>query len=259
MLTAALNLAAGAIATVVAWQLLTEVDETGEETIDVTLTALDSLEETVDVADGVIEATVDGLLELERGLLLTSEVVLTSDDVLRSVADLTAVAAPALADTTATLRRLESTGNVIDGVLDDLSRLPLAPSYDADDGLGSVLAELADDLDPLAGALEQTSVDLERFVEGIDGADESVRGISDGVAGVTDQLESRAELVEGYRASIADARELALDARGGVGGDVGVLRLLVLIAGAGFSLSQLLLLWFGREQVRTAEGPDEQG
>jgi hypothetical protein len=115
----------------------------------VTVDALDSISDTIDVADGTVAATSEALTALQATLSTLAISLDTGGAVVADTGRLTGTAAPALADATVTLRQMEVLGERIDGFLAAVANIPFTPDFDPEGGLGVTFGRLADDLDPL--------------------------------------------------------------------------------------------------------------
>lgn len=242
--------------TAVAWHLTGAVNEATTESLAVTIDALDTLEDTLAVADDVVTDTADSLDAVETNLDALDTSVATGSDVVGDASDLTGAASPALADIAATLRRLEDLGLQIDGLLTTVSNLPLAPDYDAANGLGPTFGDLADDIEPLPAAFGATSASLARFETSLVTLQTELGGLVESVGEVNRGLDDSRELIDDYRASVADARALAVDTSDGLERDETMLRILIVIGGLNFAVIQLVPLWVGWELLDGQDEPD---
>ncbi len=230
---------------IVAWRLLAGLNTATADTLAVTVDALDSISDTIDVADGTVAATSEALTELE-GTLSTLAVSLGSGaDVIADTGQLTETAAPALADATVTLRQVESLGERIDSFLAAVANIPFTPDFDPEDGLGASFGRLADDIDPLDEELAATARSLEVFEGSLSDLRSDVDALVVTIGEVNEELASGEELLVGYRTDVARAREVALASQVDLRQDQTALRWLILVAGLAFAAAQAVPLWLG--------------
>src|SRR6056297_3046791 len=211
------------------WIFVGQLNDTTTESLDVTEQALDAVDDTIDLADDVLVSTDEAVRALAEALDAVSGSFDSATGAVDDVADLAGTIGPSLEEATATIRRLEGLGGTIDGVLRALSDIPFGPDYDPDDGLEETFGRLAESLEPVPAELETTAGGLTDFTD------------SD------DDLTTTDDLVEQYRASVADARAVAQRAGDDLDGTVTVLRVLLVIGGFSLLVGQIVPLWVGRE------------
>jgi ABC-type transporter Mla subunit MlaD len=229
------------------WHLVGELDETTRESLDVTVESLDSLGDTIDLADELVGSTVDALAAVGDSLEALSEAFDSGSGVITEVGSLAGTLAPALADTTTTLRDLEEVGAAIDEMLIGLSEVPFAPNYDPEAGLGETLATLADTLEPLSAEFASASADLETFTDDVAALRGTIATLGDTVEAVNTDLAGSAALIEEYRLRVERARALAETTRDDLDDDTAWMRFLILLGALNFAVGQIVPLWFGHE------------
>ena len=245
ILVAVVGVFASVLGVTVAWRLLSGLDATSTDTLAVTIDALDSIEDTIDVADATVAATSDALAELEVTLSTLSGSLETGAEVVADTSTLTGTAAPALADATVTLRQMEGIGSQIDGFLDAVANIPFTPDFDQEAGLGATFGRLADDIDPLDEELAMTSRSLETFEGSLSDLRSDVDELVITISRVNDELSDGKELLGQYRANVSEAQAVARSSQGDLTRDQSALRWLVLLAGAAFALGQVVPAWLG--------------
>lgn len=248
---AAVGVLVAVVGTIVGWVLLGRLDRTSRESLEVSIESLDSIDDTIDLADTVLTSTVETLDAVEQSLGTVADSFDTTDAVLDDVAELAAVTGPALTDATATIDDLAAIGGSIDTVLDGLGRIPLAPGYDPDAGFGDTLARLSDDLGPVGVALTDLSESLGESTTTVDRLQSDIRMLADRAAAVTADLDRTETLLNQYRSNVADARLLAERTRDDLDNDIRWMRILLVIAGANFAVGQIVPYTIGRDRLRT--------
>lgn len=255
LVAAAVGLVAVIAGVTVAWRLLARVDTATADTLAVTVDALDSISDTIDVADGTVAATSEALTELQATLSTLAVSLDTGGDVVADTGRLTGTAAPALADATITLRQLESVGERIDGFLAAVANIPFTPDFDPEGGLGVTFGRLADDLDPLDEELSATARSLEEFEGSLGELRTDVDALVVTIGEVNEELTAGEELLVGYREDVTRAREVALSSQAGLNQDQTALRWLILVAGLAFAVAQLVPLWIGLSLLTARTDP----
>lgn len=249
---AAIGVVVAIAGTLVGWVLLGRLDETSRESLEVSIESLDSIDDTIDLADTVLSSTTETLDAVEQSLGTVADSFDTTDAVLDDVAELAGLAGPALGDATTTIDDLAGIGVSIDAVLGDLGRIPLAPDYDPEAGFGETLGTLSDDLAPVAAALTDLSVSLDDSTATADLLQGDIRMLADRAATVTADLDRTETLLGQYRANVADARRLAERTRDDLDNDLRWMRVLLIIAGANFAVGQIVPYTIGRDRLRTS-------
>lgn len=243
--------AAGALTavagTVAGWIFVGQLNDTSTESLDVTEQALDAVDDTIDLADDVLVSTNEAVGALAEALEAVSGSFDSATGAIDDIADLATTIGPSLEEATTTIRRLESLGGNIDGVLGALSDIPFGPDYDPDDGLGETFGRLAESLEPVPAELDSTAAGLREFTESAGGLQEQLDELAASVRAVDDDLATTDQLVEQYRASVTDARDVAQRAGDDLDGTVTWLRVLIVIGGVSLLFGQIVPLWVGRE------------
>ncbi len=245
---------AAAIGVVVAWRLLAGLNDATTDTLAVTIDALDSIEDTIDVADGTVASTSQALAELESTLVTLADSLESGATVVDDTGQLTETAAPALADATVTLRQMESIGERIDGFLAAVANIPFTPDFDPEGGLGVTFGRLADDIDPLDEELADTARSLEAFEGSLGDLRTDVDALVVTIGAVNEELAAGEELLVQYRDDVARARQVALSSQADLSRDQSALRWLILLAGLAFAVAQLVPLWLGLSLLVEGQG-----
>lgn len=244
---AAVGLFVALVGGVLGWQFVGRLDTTGGETLDVTVETLDTLSDTIDLADGVLGATVAALDSVGVTLEALVDSFESADSVVGELGSLAATAAPALSDATATLRQLEDVGTTIDATLEQLSDLPFAPNYDAGAGLGASIGSLADTLQPLAEEFATTSTEVAAFSTDLTELRVAIEELDVTITDVNTELSGTDAVIDDYRDRVADARRLADETASGIDSDARWMRVLIVLGAVNFAVGQIVPWWIGRE------------
>ena len=239
--------------TVVGWVFVGQVATASDDTLEVTLQSLDAIDDTIDLADEVLGSSADSVGALAATLTAVSGSFDSGTQAIEDIAGLATTIGPSLEDAARTVRTLENIGGDIDSVLSALSNLPLAPDYDPDAGLGATFGQLADTLEALPGQLESTATSLTDFTGSADEVQQQLDDLAASVGSISDDLGDTDALVEQYRASVTDARTLALEANDDLDMGVVLVRLLLVVGGVTLLVGQVVPLWLGRSLLDEAD------
>jgi methyl-accepting chemotaxis protein len=241
---------------VVGWIFVGQLASASDDSLDVTLQSLDAIDDTIDLADDVLVSTADGITALAGTLTAVSQSFDAGTQAIDDIAGLATTIGPSLDDAGSTVRRLERIGDDIDSVLGALSSLPLAPDYNPSAGLGDTFGQLADTLEALPGQLESTAGSLTEFTGSADELQQQLDALAGSVQSISDDLGDTGTLVDQYRASVDDARQLALEANNDLDNGVILMRILLVIGGVTLLLGQVVPLWLGRSLLDDAARSD---
>ena len=252
---AAIGVVVALTGSVVGWQLIGSLDDSSRQTLDVTIETIDSIEASLDLAAGVITATTESVDAAATSLDALDESFESATGVIGEIDDLTEVVGPALTDAGTTLRQLEGVGTGIDDILDDLSTIPFGPDYDPERGLGETIGDLATEIEALPAEFEQTSEDLDDFETDLADLQTEVSTLATAVGDVSAELDGSDDVIAAYRTNLADARSVAVETRDDLGGNVGLMRLILLIGGINLAVGQIVPLWLGRSLLVETDDP----
>lgn len=239
--------------TVVAWQLVGNLDDSSRQTIDVTIETIDSIEDSLDLAARVITSTAESVDAAAASLDALDESFESASGVIGEIGDLTTIVGPTLEDAATTLGELEGVGDGIDSILEDLSSIPFGPDYEPERGLGETIGDLATEIGALPEVFEQTSNDLTTFEADLAALQTEVNTLASAVGDVSAELDGSDDIIAGYRTNLADARMVAVTTRNELGSDVGMMRLILLIGGINLAISQIVPFWLGRSLLAEPE------
>ena len=152
-----------------------------------------------------------------------------------------------------TLDQLADVGSTIDTVLSTLSRVPLGPDYDPDQGFGETVDQLSADLDPLAASLGEVGEGLRSATPDLEALQDDLVRLSAEARTIRTELSGSDDLLAQYRENVAAARSLAEGTRNDIDTDLGWFRLLVVVAGVNFAFAQIVPFWEGRRLLRLAD------
>lgn len=232
--------------TIGGWIFVGQVAAASDDSLDVTVQALDTLDDTIDLADEVLTSTVEAVDALGGTLDAVAASFESGAAAIDDVAVLADTLGPSLTDAADTVRTLERVGAQIDDVLDRLSNLPLGPDYDPDNGLGDTFGRLADTLEELPQKLESTSTSLTDFTDDAGPLQGELGRFATSVGAIATDLSNTGALVDQYRTSVDDTRDLAVETKNDLDLSVTMMRVLLVAGGVTLLLGQIVPLWLGR-------------
>lgn len=235
--------------TIAAWQLLGQLNGSTRDTLDVTIGTIDSVEDSIDLADQVLSATTDSIDTASFTLDSLATSLEAGSGVVDEIEVLTTTIGPTLDDAAVTLRQLEDVGTTIDNLLGDLSSVPFAPDYQPDRELGESIGAVADEIEKLPAAFDQTSTNINGFGVALADVQREIRTLAADIDEVNDGLTDTGPLISDYRRNVAEARAIAVSTRDELDGSVGLMRLLLVVGGLVFAAGQLVPFWVGRELI----------
>ncbi len=234
------------------WLFVGQVSAATDDSLEVTIETLDAVDDTIDLADGVLGSTTDAVDALAGTLGAVSGSFDAGTAAIDDVAGLADTVGPSIDEAAVAVRRLESVGDDIDGVLGALSDIPFGPDYDPTAGLGETFGNVADALEPLPDELTTTAAGLTEFTDSAEELQDQLAELAASVQSVSNELSDSDELVGQYRTSVSDARSLATDTRNDLTGSAQLMRMFIVLGGITFAVSQIVPLWMGRSLLDAA-------
>ena len=231
---------------VVGWIFVGQIATASDDSLQVTIQTLDAVDDTIDLAEVVLGSTVEAVDALAGTVTAVSDSFEAGTAAIDEIASLADTLGPSLTDAGTTVRTLERVGGQVDGVLVAVSSLPIGPDYDSENGLGETFGRLADTLEELPDQLEATSTSLTDFTDNAVELQAELDRFADAVGTIATDLDDTGALVQQYRASVADARVLALGTKNDLDLSVALVRILLVVGGVTLLLGQIVPLWLGR-------------
>jgi len=241
------------VGTVSGWMFVGQLGSATDDSLEVTIETLDAVDDTIDLAADVLSSTTRAVDALAGTLDAVSGSFDTGTTAIVDIADLADTIGPSIDEATRAVRSLEDVGNDIDGVLGALSNIPFGPDYDPSAGLGETFATVADALDPLPAQLDTTAQSLIDFTDSAGELQNELDRLTSSVKAVSADLADSDALVDQYRTNVDDARTLATSTRADLADNVRLMRVLIIIVGLTFAVSQIVPLWMGRSLLDDAE------
>lgn len=243
--TAVVGLVVAVVGMVVAWQLVGQVGGAVEESLVITDESVATIEDTIVVADRVVNDVGTALGALEAVLVELRDTTQDVDPVLADIETLSSDVPVALGEFQDTLDRVAGAAADVDAILVQLARLPLAPSYDPETTLSAQLEQLSDDLDPVITTLSGSGDDVAALRTTTSELSVELGGLTSDVRALISRMDESAELVSRYRDQAGRAGNLVADSRYDLDRSVTAMRVLVILGGLVFAAGQLVPLWVG--------------
>jgi len=228
------------IGTVVIWVFLGDLEDTTDRSLLIGEQATVTLNETLDVAEQVLNAVDDGLTTVQATLG-------TLDDVLQStagLADATGSLSAALPSTfeniDAALATVEQLAETVDSTLAALSSLPFGPDYNPDVPFPEAIGNLRTALDPISEQLATISAELQNFAAGSGDLNAEIDSLTADVERTRDALSGTDALITQYRQTTTEAGELAAETRNNLAASVTRMRIALIALALLLALSQFV-------------------
>jgi methyl-accepting chemotaxis protein len=245
------------IGIVVAWQLVGDLGRTTRSSLVIASDTLVTVDDTLDVAESVIESVEGGIGTVQDSLTTLTTAVDDGSTTLGVVSDLTADLAPNVERIASALGGLESAAGTVDGVLQQLSDLPFGPDYDPEAGLASQVQLVRDDLQPIAEDLTNASDTLSGLAASSDDVIARLDELSADLDDIERSLADSGELLERYRRTTADALALATTTSEDLDRDIWLSRILIVVLGLAIAVGQVAPFRIGRELARSGPRGDQ--
>jgi methyl-accepting chemotaxis protein len=236
---------------VVAWRLVGELAHTTRSTLVIVGDTLVTVDDTLDVAASVIESVDGGIGTIQESLDTMATTVDNGAATLTALAELTDNLAPNLEQVDNGLGNLQSAVDVVDGVLRQLSDLPLGPDYDPETGLAASVQAVRDDLQPIADDLTNASSTLSELASSSGEVIERLDALAGDLDDIDRSLDESRALIDRYRQSTSDASALAAGTKEDLDRDVWLSRVLIVVLGLAIAVGQIAPFRIGRELART--------
>jgi hypothetical protein len=252
------GLVAVATTTVVGWQLISAFSATGERTLDLIGATLRTTEQTTTTAIDTLSAAEAGMVEAEGALEAAGGGIERLSAVMQEMAFVLAGEVPAtLEAVAASFPAMIDTARVIDRTMNALSFLGI--EYAPDIPLDESLAEVEDEILPLAEELRSQAVPLAEATNEIRSVGESVDDVGQRVADITSQLSGSRDLIVEYQQSATEASALVIDLRDRLGSQIALLRVLLITMAVSGGIVMSIPIALGRNRLAGERQPAKVG
>ncbi len=250
MVAALVAAVASLIGAVVAWQFVGSLRDGATETLSIVDDTIVNVDATLQVAGDVI-TTIDqslGTLSETLGTLQTS--VGDGSATLDVLAELTTSIPPNLDRVTDALDDLAEAGGIVDDALAALDNLPIGPNFDEAAGLGAAVADVRDDITPIAEQLRGSTESIEALSASSDDLIAQLGSLRDDVAQLDRDLSNSERLIDGYQENAAEARRLAVESQDDLDRQVTMSRILIVVLALAIAVGQLATYRIGHELAK---------
>jgi methyl-accepting chemotaxis protein len=244
---AAMGFVTAILGTIVAYQLIGQLGTNIDRSLRIGEETLVTLDDTIDAADEVVTSVQSGLVTIEDTLTTLNESIADTTSLASTTSELASALPANLERIDDALATLEEIGGTIDGVLSGLSDIPFGPDYDPAVQLDEAVAGVRAGLEPLAGDLESIAGELDDLTSGSDDLRGQLDDLTTDVTATREALDGSAVLLDQYRASAAEALELAQASREDLDTDRTQSQVMVIVLGLAIALGQAVPAWIGRE------------
>jgi chromosome segregation ATPase len=243
---AALGLVVSLVGTVLGWQLMNDLHSGARQSLELTASVLETVDESFVIAEGSLDIVIDAVDEAESAIRALGRSMAAGEDALVSATDLTGgEIADALESVEASLPTIRSAAEAIDTTLGALSSLPFGPTYDAEQPLGPSIGQLQEDLSGLPDDLRDQAAQVEEVTRELAAATEGTVATADSLAALDSRLRAASTLLGDYGVRTAEARELVAEQQDTLATSATRARLLVVALGLVFAVSQFVPLYLG--------------
>lgn len=196
-----------------AWTFLADLDRNLTRSLTIGEDAAESLGDTIDVADRVVADLDRGLVTLERTLRTLASTTEGTGAMSDSAAEIAGRLPDSFEGVDRALATVESIATTIDGALSAASRLPLGPDYDPAVPLPDAVADVRAAFEPVGGDLTELAERLDAFAGDTEQLSDDLEGVRAEVERTRASLAASSELLDRYRTTADDARDLAREGR----------------------------------------------
>jgi hypothetical protein len=239
---AVLGVVVAVVGTVIVWQFLGDLERNTERSLLIGEEAATTLVDTVDVADEVVAGLDEGLATLESTFLALDLVLTSTVDVASSTAVLAGDLPARLEEIDRAFASLQSIGETVDSTLSALSDIPFGPNYDPEGSFTDSIREIRASFDPLQADLAAIAAELSTFADGSGGLQRQLSSLAADVDRTRAALDGTDALLDRYRDTAEDARQLAASSRPDLADSMTATRWVVILVAVLIAVSQLIPL-----------------
>lgn len=237
----AVGVVATLVGTVVGVRLLGQLDTALQDSVAVTATTLEALDDTVALATDALRRTTTTLSDAADTAATVGSATDATVDVLDGAADVTGTeVAGSLAAVQRTLPALIDVAGVIDSTLGALDALPVGPTYDPDVAFDDALRDVEEELDGLPAALRDQAGLLRDGADRLGEVREATTTVGTDLRLLAGTLRETGETVASLGTATQEAAAILDRDAGGLTGDLGLARWLLGAVGVATAVGQLV-------------------
>src|SRR5262245_3520642 len=215
------------IGTVVIWVFLGDLEQTSDRSLLIGEQAAATLEDTIDVAEQVLDAVDDGLTTVQATLGTLDEVLQSTAGIADATGSLSATLPAGFENIDAALATVQRLAETVDSTLRALSSVPFGPDYDPDVPFPEAVANLRQAMAPIADDLTTISTELQNFAAGSGDLSAEIDSLTADLERTRDALAGTDDLLVQYREAIVEAGQLAADTRHELSGSMTRMRIVL--------------------------------
>lgn len=242
---AVFGVAVSIVATAVAWEVLSDLQRSVRESLEVGEDATLTLADTIDVADTLVDAIDDGLVTIDSSLGAVDATIEDTAELATATSSLAETLPTSFDDVDAALATVETLGGTIDGALRAVSSIPFGPDYDPEVPLSTAVANVRDAFSPVGGDLRAIADDLDSFAGNSQELSDQIIALSDDVAAARRAVGDSADLLDEYRERAAEAKRVVVTSRADLDRSILAARVAAVLVGVLIAISQYVPWWFG--------------
>ena len=228
---------------VVAERLLSEIDQGVDRSLALTGQALENVAGTIAVSQRILGTVTDSLGTVST---ITGDVATSahnSADVISKMTELSSNQLPnALDAVNGALPGLIIAADGIDEALKLLARTPFGPVAPTA-SLGQAIRQISEGLAGLPTTIRNVSSSLAALSTSATSLDQRARELTTQLHTLHDDVVEARTLLDQYAVTAAAARDLVASTRSGLGADLGLARVLVIVLGLTLAAGQIVPLW----------------
>lgn len=243
------------IAAFLGWRLIGRAGESVAATLDVTRSVVQTIDDTIQVADLAVTEAGDGLDTIRVALIGTQETLTTAGLVLTDTATLVGTDIPdGLDSVRETMPALIQSAQLIDSALGALSfaGIDFSPDQPPQNSLADVDAGLAD----VSVQLRESSAGLDDFGSDFESMSADVGSVAADLDGIVETLSRTDTLLDQYRTTTAATATVVDETAAGVADQTSDARLLLVLILGVVALGQVLPIGAGVLMLRRDRSSD---
>jgi chromosome segregation ATPase len=234
------------LGTVLVRQLVVDIGTGVDQSLELTVAVLETVDESFVVAEDALVILTDGTRDAEGAVRSLSDSLGEGQVALEAATALTGEdIADALDQVEAALPAIQQAAATIDQTLTTLSSLPLGLSYDPARPLAATIGELREGLTGLPDELREQAAQIERTSEALTEATEGTVATADALADLDARLVDATALLGAYADQTAEASTLVQAQREVIATSTARTGILALVFGVVFAVGQFVPLYFG--------------
>ena len=199
------------VGTVVIWVFLGDLEDTTDRSLLIGEQATVTLNETIDVAEQVLNAVDDGLTTVQSTLATIDDVLQSTAGLADATGSLSATLPASFDNIDAALATVQRLGETVDSTLSALSSLPFGPDYNPDVPFPEAVGDLRAALEPIGEQLTTISTELQDFATGSGDLTAQIDSLTSDVERTRTALSGTDELLAQYRQATTEAGQLAAE------------------------------------------------